>query len=118
LRAVATAEPQRHRAETCHLQIKFDRRCAWIGAAYWFTSSTYPAVTIARMFSDTFAGIAPASVPMFIVFQILGAALGAGLALLLHHDTPIRRDGADAVAGREERCDQHQVTGRMIAPCG
>ena len=46
---------------------------AWIGAAYWFTSSTSfanPAVTIARMFSDTFAGIAPASVPMFIVFQI------------------------------------------------
>ncbi len=62
---------------------------AWIGAAYWFTSSTSfanPAVTIARMFSDTFAGIAPASVPMFIVFQIVGAALGAGLALYLHPD--------------------------------
>ena len=45
---------------------------AWIGAAYWFTSSTSfanPAVTIARMFSDTFAGIAPASVPLFVVFQ-------------------------------------------------
>lgn len=60
---------------------------AWIGAAYWFTSSTSfanPAVTIARMFSDTFAGIAPTSVPMFIVFQILGAALGAGLAVFLY----------------------------------
>ena len=52
---------------------------AYIGAAYWFTSSTSfanPAVTVARMFSNTFAGIAPASVAMFIVMQLLGAALG------------------------------------------
>jgi glycerol uptake facilitator-like aquaporin len=66
---------------------------AWIGAAYWFTSSTSfanPAVTIARIFSDTFAGIAPASAPMFIVFQVLGAALGMGLALYLYPD--IRAD--------------------------
>ena len=51
----------------------------YITAAYWFTSSTSfanPAVTIARMFSDTFAGIAPASVPMFILMQIIGAGLG------------------------------------------
>jgi len=64
---------------------------AWIGSAYWFTSSTSfanPAVTVARMFSDTFAGIAPASAPMFIVFQIVGAALGALLALLLYPDVP------------------------------
>ena len=64
---------------------------AWIGAAYWFTSSTSfanPAVTIARMFSNTFAGIAPASVPLFIVFQIIGAALGAVVALLLYPDAP------------------------------
>ena len=50
---------------------------AYIGAAYWFTSSTSfanPAVTIARMFSDTFAGIAPASVPAFVLAQIVGAA--------------------------------------------
>jgi glycerol uptake facilitator-like aquaporin len=70
---------------------------AWIGTAYWFTSSTSfanPAVTIARMFSDTFAGIAPTSVPMFIVFQILGAALGAGLAVFLYPDS---RAAADAV---------------------
>jgi glycerol uptake facilitator-like aquaporin len=63
---------------------------AWIGAAYWFTSSTAfanPAVTIARMCSDTFAGIAPISVPMFIVFQIIGAALGAGMVLLLYPST-------------------------------
>ena len=53
---------------------------AWIGAAYFFTSSTSfanPAVTIGRSLTDTFAGIAPASVPLFIVFQIIGAAIGA-----------------------------------------
>ena len=49
---------------------------AWIGAAYWFTASTSfanPAITIARSLSNTFAGIAPADVPGFIVAQILGA---------------------------------------------
>jgi len=52
---------------------------AYIGAAYFFTSSTSfanPAITIGRMFSDTFAGIAPASVLPFIGAQLLGAALG------------------------------------------
>jgi arsenate reductase len=51
---------------------------AWIGGAYWFTSSTSfanPAVTIARTLSDSFAGIKPSSVPMFIVMQLLGAAI-------------------------------------------
>lgn len=59
---------------------------AYIGAAYWFTSSTAfanPAVTIGRMFSDTFAGIAPASVPWFLGGQLLGGALGIALVLLL-----------------------------------
>ena len=59
----------------------------YITAAYWFTSSTSfanPAVTIARMFSDTFAGIAPASVPAFVLMQVLGAAVGLGLVVLLH----------------------------------
>jgi glycerol uptake facilitator-like aquaporin len=57
---------------------------AWIGSAYFFTSSTSfanPAVTIGRMFSDTFAGIAPESVPLFIVAQFIGGALGAALAI-------------------------------------
>jgi arsenate reductase len=48
---------------------------AYIGAAYWFTSSTSfanPAITVGRMFSDTFAGIAPASVPGFVAAQLLG----------------------------------------------
>jgi arsenate reductase len=50
----------------------------YITAAYWFTSSTSfanPAVTVARMFSDTFAGIAPTSVPMFLAMQFIGGAL-------------------------------------------
>jgi glycerol uptake facilitator-like aquaporin len=62
---------------------------SWIGAAYWFTSSTSfanPAVTVARMFSDTFAGISPASVPGFVVAQAIGAAIGAVLAVSLHPD--------------------------------
>jgi glycerol uptake facilitator-like aquaporin len=60
---------------------------SWIGAAYWFTSSTSfanPAVTVARMFSDTFAGIAPASVIPFVLAQIVGAAFGAALVLTLY----------------------------------
>ncbi|WP_433681101.1 aquaporin [Nocardia sp. CA-119907] len=63
---------------------------AWIGAAYWFTSSTSfanPAVTIGRAFSDTFAGIAPASVPGFIAAQILGALAGLVLVRVLYPST-------------------------------
>ncbi|MET1154621.1 aquaporin [Arthrobacter sp.] len=59
---------------------------AYIGAAYWFTSSTSfanPAVTVGRIFSDTFAGIAPASVPGFVLAQLVGAAVGVGLLALL-----------------------------------
>lgn len=59
---------------------------AVIGAGYFFTSSTSfanPAVTIGRIFSDTFAGIAPGSVAGFIVFQVVGAALAIGLLQLL-----------------------------------
>jgi glycerol uptake facilitator-like aquaporin len=59
---------------------------AYIGAAYWFTSSTSfanPAVTIGRIFSDTFAGIAPASVPAFIGAQLIGAIVGVVIILVL-----------------------------------
>ncbi|WP_120521584.1 aquaporin [Arthrobacter celericrescens] len=59
---------------------------AYIGAAYWFASSTSfanPAVTVGRIFSDTFAGIAPASAPPFVLAQLIGAALGLGLLVLL-----------------------------------
>lgn len=52
---------------------------AYIGAAYFFTSSTSfanPAITIGRMLSDTFAGIAPASAPVYVAAQLVGALLG------------------------------------------
>jgi len=58
----------------------------YISAAYWFTSSTSfanPAITVARSLSNTFAGIAPHDVPMFIVAQLIGAALAALVARLL-----------------------------------
>lgn len=67
----------------------------YIFAAYWFTSSTSfanPAVTIARMFSNSFAGIAPASVAMFVVMQVLGGVLGFGAIRLLYphaHDIAV-----------------------------
>ncbi|SFF38667.1 arsenate reductase [Actinoplanes philippinensis] len=62
---------------------------AYIGAAYWFTSSTSfanPAVTVGRAFTDTFAGIAPASVPGFVGFQLVGLFVGVGLLLALYPD--------------------------------
>jgi glycerol uptake facilitator-like aquaporin len=55
---------------------------AYIGAAYFFTSSTSfanPAITVGRMFSDTFAGIAPASVPAFIGAQVVGGLAAVGI---------------------------------------
>jgi arsenate reductase len=61
----------------------------YIAGAYYFTSSTSfanPAVTIGRAFSDTYAGIEPASVPMFIVAQLGSAAVAAGLILVLYPD--------------------------------
>jgi arsenate reductase len=66
----------------------------WIGGAYWFTSSTSfanPAVTLARTLSDSFAGIAPASAPMFILMQVAGALAAFALVRFLyptgaHHD--------------------------------
>jgi glycerol uptake facilitator-like aquaporin len=62
------------------------RVAAYIGAAYWFTASTSfanPAAAFGRMWSDSFAGIAPASVPGFVVAQLVGAAAGAGAHRLL-----------------------------------
>jgi arsenate reductase len=58
----------------------------YITAAYWFTSSTSfanPAVTVARMLSDTFAGIAPSSVPAFLLAQVVGGVLGVALVRYL-----------------------------------
>ena len=62
---------------------------AYIGAAYFFTSSTSfanPAITIGRMFSDTFAGIAPSSAPGYIAAQLIGGAVGFVLVRLFYPD--------------------------------
>jgi glycerol uptake facilitator-like aquaporin len=67
---------------------------AYIGAAYWFTSSTSfanPAVTLGRSFSDTFAGIDPGSVAGFVAAQVVGAAIGLGLATVFHPVVPLER---------------------------
>ncbi len=67
----------KHRAESVPVAVG-----VWIGGAYWFTSSTSlanPAVTISRAFTESFAGIAPESVPLFIVMQIVGCAIALPL---------------------------------------
>lgn len=88
---------------------------AYIGAAYWFTSSTSfanPAVTIGRVFTDTFAGIAPASAPPFVVAQLVGLAVGVVVVLALYPDVgthaddvviPHHADPADASATSNRR---------------
>jgi glycerol uptake facilitator-like aquaporin len=77
---------------------------AYIGAAYFFTSSTSfanPAIDVGRMFSDTFAGIAPASVPAFVVAQLVGGVLAIGVLRILYPDiTP--DEAAEAMVPYEE----------------
>jgi glycerol uptake facilitator-like aquaporin len=87
----------------------------YIGAAYWFTSSTSfanPAVTIARTLSDTFAGIEPASVPAFVVAQLVGGLLALALALFLHPSLP---ETADEIVVPHEhfQADEHIHTAEM-----
>lgn len=80
---------------------------AYIGAAYWFTASTSfanPAVTVGRAFTDSFAGIAPASVPGFVIAQAIGALVGLGVAVALfpHHieagDVVVPHDAERSIA--------------------
>jgi glycerol uptake facilitator-like aquaporin len=69
---------------------------AYIGAAYFFTSSSSfanPAITVGRMFSDTFAGIAPSSVVGFIGAQVIGGAVGLVLVRLLITTASIEAEG-------------------------
>jgi glycerol uptake facilitator-like aquaporin len=76
---------------------------AYIGAAYWFTSSTSfanPSVTIGRAFTDTFAGIAPASVPGFVIAQIAGLIVGVGVLLALY---PTAGETADDIVVEPSR---------------
>jgi arsenate reductase len=77
----------------------------YITAAYWFTSSTSfanPAVTIGRTLSNTFAGIAPSSAPMFIVMQVAGGLAAVALGIFLFPHTP----AADLVMPHEGAPEQ------------
>jgi glycerol uptake facilitator-like aquaporin len=79
---------------------------AWIGSAYFFTSSTSfanPAVTIGRAFTDTFAGIAPASVLLFIAAQLVGAAIGAAQTELFHPRRGVTPEPLDLPAPIHDR---------------
>ena len=88
---------------------------AYIGAAYWFTASTSfanPAIAIGRMFSDTFAGIAPSSVPVFIAAQIGGGLAGVVLIRYLYPGAATTEGDwlctssrwAEAMPGSARRC--------------
>jgi hypothetical protein len=103
---------------------------AYIGAAYFFTSSASfanPAITVGRMFSNTFAGIAPSSVPAFIAAQVVGGAVAlvviralypgvtaadaAGIVVPHHRD----RHGGEGPPGPEHRASadgRHPAAGR------
>ncbi|HWD52086.1 MAG TPA: MIP/aquaporin family protein [Acidimicrobiales bacterium] len=90
---------------------------AYIGAAYFFTSSTSfanPAITVGRMFSNTFAGIAPASAPGFIGAQLVGGVVAVGVIKLLYPEvTP-------AVAGNVvvPHTGDSSTTGPLPSPAG
>ena len=76
---------------------------AYIAAAYWWSSSTSfanPMIDLARTLSDTFAGIAPSSVPAFVLAQLVGAALGVGAVVLLYPS--VRDVAADVVLPHPE----------------
>jgi glycerol uptake facilitator-like aquaporin len=85
---------------------------AYIGAAYFFTSSTSfanPAITIGRMFSATFAGIAPGSVPAFIAAQIIGGVLAAGVIKALYPGIiPAAAQQVTLPRIAPDQADQHQ----------
>lgn len=87
---------------------------AYIGAAYWFTSSASfanPAISIGRMFSNSFAGIAPASVVAYVIAQLVGGALAVGGIRVLYPDvTPA--EAADVIVPHDN-ADQH---GRIAPP--
>jgi glycerol uptake facilitator-like aquaporin len=102
---------------------------AYIGAAYFFTSSTSfanPAITVGRMFSATFAGIAPSSVLAFIAAQVIGGALAVGVIKVLYPGVtpaeasdvvvPHLRDGAAPGARATPASHPHPAAGDGLAP--
>jgi glycerol uptake facilitator-like aquaporin/protein-tyrosine-phosphatase len=100
---------------------------AYIGAAYWFTSSTSfanPAVTVGRIFSDTFAGIAPGSAGAFVGVQLVGLIVGAAVTLALYPGVSERADDVvlpwqnpprdEAVAGNAENPHEPDLDRRAL----
>jgi glycerol uptake facilitator-like aquaporin len=91
---------------------------AYIGAAYFFTSSASfanPAISVGRMFSDTFAGIAPSSVPSFIGAQIIGGLIAIGVIKALYPDvTPA--EAADVIVPHHPHGAHTSADGRQHAP--
>lgn len=88
---------------------------AYIGGAYYFTSSTSfanPAVTIARTISDTFAGIEPASAPPFIIAQLIGTALAVAVVRSIYPDTSTYADRVVVPHGDDE--SDREETDRMV----
>jgi glycerol uptake facilitator-like aquaporin len=91
---------------------------AYIGAAYWFTSSTSfanPAITIGRMFSNTFAGIAPSSAPSFIGAQVVGGVVAVGVIKALYPAITLE-DAAGIIVPHDERPAPLTDTGGNL-PC-
>src|SRR5260370_4974378 len=90
---------------------------AYIGAAYFFTSSACfanPAITIGRMFSATFAGIAPSSVPAFIAAQIVGGLAGTLIIKVLYPGV-IPAQAATVVVPHETAADGNETPGPGLA---
>ena len=85
---------------------------AYIGAAYWFTSSTSfanPAITTGRTLSDTFAGIAPSSAPSYVAAQLVGGAIAVGLIRALYPGIA-PADASDVVVPHDPRRLPHPTT--------
>jgi len=95
---------------------------AYIGAAYFFTSSTSfanPAISIGRMFSDTFAGIAPASVPGFVIAQILGGGLALLTIRTLYPDVTADEAATVVLPHRDvDHRDANSVTAAAVIDAG
>jgi glycerol uptake facilitator-like aquaporin len=102
---------------------------AYIGAAYWFTSSTSfanPAITIGRMFSNTFAGIAPSSAPLFIAAQIGGGVAAVVIVRVLYPalvpaqaaKAVVPHQPGDELAAADAGLDGRPVPGRQVAGTG
>ena len=78
---------------------------AYIGAAYWFTASTSfanPAAVFGRMFSDSFAGIAPVSAPGFVIAQLVGAGIAVGVHHLLSPKAPSAKSAAPSAGNHSK----------------